>query len=736
MLARHGGVPFLTAERLYATIASLVPRSGSERPAVVICTDRPQLLRTSPWALRLRLEYSVWTVPDFEPLFRHLAPASAGECAPYELAWAEKLLLAKAWRFISTEASIFDHHILALRQQAAREGELLDLTLYCLHTARVGSLFTKARDFLVDLPAHISRLTMPPVFDAAATAKLARSIHQVRERGPYSDAEQPCGDAERVMVLHGDGAQASRVLRLGNVVPPTLGQAATGCCRCCGANPECTAWAAYAPASDTSSASASYRCLNSTHPDAIDDLMQATRHNGAVSVGLTAPPRAKWASRALACGAATWPMSPLSQAPLRTKPSDPEVEPRPLAGAARGLPSHRRPPCDSVACWQRMLRQRADAWGLVTIAATNVGQVHFWWNLKCSLTAARVTNDVLIGFDEDACAAAEALAGTYCVYPRWVFASQLSQSERLQDVSYGSLAFVRLQRLKTQPVLEALRLGYHVLYTDVDTYWFADPRLWLIGRAALEADWFDSDRQYTRCAHDPNPRAASATRRGIDCLTTPPSQRARGVDGGNSSTALDLLVQSDFVPWNARRCRSGRDCARSFRCGRAGVCAPEANAGFYFMRAGEASERLMRRLQRIYQSPGTPSTMTEQPAFNQVLVTSGMRIRWQLLPVQLFPNGWAFRGRKVRPQAGGTPFIAHHNWIAGSANKRRVMREWATWALAHENGTDLPKCRGDHAAEATEKASSSSRRRKAANMATHGQKHGARTRHDLAGRAQ
>jgi len=300
-----------------------------------------------------------------------------------------------------------------------------------------------------------------------------------------------------------------------------------------------------------------------------------------------------------------------------------------------------------------------------------------------------VTNDVVIGADDEACIAAYQMPHTRCIVPNWLFTSGgfSHHTQKLDDnvtgsASYGSSSFIKLQRMKTRPVLEVLALGYHVLYTDLDVYWAADPREWLLARAALDMSWDDADRQYTR-----------------------------GADGGNMSVAFDLLIQSDFVPWNARPCGKDTDCRKSFRCGishsgsRGRVCAPEANAGFYFMRSSDASRAFVRELQRMYAHRGTPRDMTEQPVFNKVLASVRRQMTWQLLPVQLFTNGWAYRGRRVRPPIGAMPFIVHHNWMSGGLHKRTRMKDWGMWALADDaSGSDQPVCMPNHAATAVEKS--------------------------------
>ena len=97
--------------------------------------------------------------------------------------------------------------------------------------------------------------------------------------------------------------------------------------------------------------------------------------------------------------------------------------------------------------------------------------------------------------------------------------------------------------------------------------------------------------------------------------------------------------------------------------------------------------------------------MTEQPVFNNVLSSFGSGMAWQLLPVQLFTNGWAYRGRRVRPAGGAMPFIVHQNWMSGGRHKRERMRDWGMWALkADASGGDEPACLRNHAASAVEKS--------------------------------
>lgn len=43
------------------------------------------------------------------------------------------------------------------------------------------------------------------------------------------------------------------------------------------------------------------------------------------------------------------------------------------------------------------------------------------------------------------------------------------------DMAYGSQAFRKVTKLKSQVVLQILRMGYDVTWTDTDIAWFQNP---------------------------------------------------------------------------------------------------------------------------------------------------------------------------------------------------------------------------------------------------------------------
>lgn len=43
------------------------------------------------------------------------------------------------------------------------------------------------------------------------------------------------------------------------------------------------------------------------------------------------------------------------------------------------------------------------------------------------------------------------------------------------DCHFGTTCFQRVTKMKSRTVLTILQLGFHVLFSDVDVYWFEDP---------------------------------------------------------------------------------------------------------------------------------------------------------------------------------------------------------------------------------------------------------------------
>lgn len=63
------------------------------------------------------------------------------------------------------------------------------------------------------------------------------------------------------------------------------------------------------------------------------------------------------------------------------------------------------------------------------------------------------------------------------------------QNISFDDCHFGTECFQRVTKVKSRLVLQILKLGYNVLLSDVDVYWFQDPRplLYSYGPGVLAA---------------------------------------------------------------------------------------------------------------------------------------------------------------------------------------------------------------------------------------------------------
>ena len=71
-----------------------------------------------------------------------------------------------------------------------------------------------------------------------------------------------------------------------------------------------------------------------------------------------------------------------------------------------------------------------------------------------------------------------------------VFIDPLSpKNVSIDDCHFGTKCFQQVTKVKSRIVLEILRLGYNVLLSDVDVYWFGNPMpfLYSLGPATFGA---------------------------------------------------------------------------------------------------------------------------------------------------------------------------------------------------------------------------------------------------------
>ena len=318
-----------------------------------------------------------------------------------------------------------------------------------------------------------------------------------------------------------------------------------------------------------------------------------------------------------------------------------------LTGATR---PHTSSICERSDCFASLVRARADDHKTIVLAVTNEGFVGFWRNLRCSMDALGVSRHaIVVGTDRAACEAAESPA-VPCVVGDGVFWGEAAQAELERGkLKHGTAAYARLMHLKARPALDALRLGYNVLFTDTDVVWLRNPL------AELRAAY----------------------------------------GGAMADGSVDLLIQSDHDESNDAACTEHSECRRSHWCrekptyvnGNEHKCEVEVCGGFWWLRASAAGEALLDGMfAQMEVMRKQDERIGEQPVLNFVLHrTPGLR--WRVLPRDEYPNGASYFVRRKWPAA--LPVIVHNNWLAGYKKKRARFERHGMWLLGPN---DAPEC--------------------------------------------
>lgn len=349
--------------------------------------------------------------------------------------------------------------------------------------------------------------------------------------------------------------------------------------------------------------------------------------------------------------------------------------------------------CGTQKCWAAWLGNRADQNGVVTLSFVNPAHVPFWYNLKCSFNRVKVNNDIVIGSDWKACAGAVLMLNTVCVVGNPLFFEDILPQEAHPP---GSAQFAQIVRQKTKPVLSALELGYHVLFTDADVFWHADPRPWMLLKARINVEKSSRAPKRTRQGKLKRKGRNREQNKGEKPKT---SNKETDFDQEEDDPQLHALFQSDYIPANEARCNTFRDCKRTFRCTKKpddfGKCAHEASSGFYLLRAGGASIDFLNRVLELI-ALQHDDRAAEQWAFNAALSEIGGprgNLKWALLPVRFFPNGEQFFKLGQRPESGKPPLIVQNNWLAGSSAKEKRFKEADMWIVG--GSKERPNCKSN-----------------------------------------
>ncbi|KAL3691124.1 hypothetical protein R1sor_004775 [Riccia sorocarpa] len=115
-----------------------------------------------------------------------------------------------------------------------------------------------------------------------------------------------------------------------------------------------------------------------------------------------------------------------------------------------------------------LVKKRANADKVVTLAVAGNSYRDMLMNWVCRLKQLNVSNFLVSAIDDDIYRFALQQGVP-------VFRSSVDVNVSRDDCHFGTDCFQKVTKMKSRAVLRVLQLGYHVLFSDVDVYWFQDP---------------------------------------------------------------------------------------------------------------------------------------------------------------------------------------------------------------------------------------------------------------------
>ncbi|BBN14553.1 beta-arabinofuranosyltransferase [Marchantia polymorpha subsp. ruderalis] len=117
---------------------------------------------------------------------------------------------------------------------------------------------------------------------------------------------------------------------------------------------------------------------------------------------------------------------------------------------------------------ENLLKKRASAENVVILAVVGNSYRDMLMNWVCRLKHLNVSNYLVSAIDDD--------IYRFAVHQGLpVFKSRITMNVSRNECHFGTQCFQKVTKMKSRTVLEILKLGYHVLFSDVDVYWFQDP---------------------------------------------------------------------------------------------------------------------------------------------------------------------------------------------------------------------------------------------------------------------
>ncbi|KAG6499936.1 UDP-D-xylose:L-fucose alpha-1,3-D-xylosyltransferase-like [Zingiber officinale] len=224
---------------------------------------------------------------------------------------------------------------------------------------------------------------------------------------------------------------------------------------------------------------------------------------------------------------------------------------------------------------------------------------------------------------------AEDYATLYEINRRWpghaVLVQPAPESNAAHD--YGSQGFFNLTSRRPRHLLQLLKLGYSVMYNDVDMVWVADPFRYLDG----DHDVYFAD----------------------DMFAVKPLNHSHNLPPPENDGQTNICSCMIFL----RPTRGGKKLIRSW----------------------------IEEIQKQHWSKAAKTN--DQPAFNCALRKTAKEVDLDLLPQTAFPSGGLyFRDANWVKRTQGLHAIVHNNYIVGFQNKIQRFKDYGLWLA--DNHTD------------------------------------------------
>ena len=292
----------------------------------------------------------------------------------------------------------------------------------------------------------------------------------------------------------------------------------------------------------------------------------------------------------------------------------------------------------------RALRALAE-WpdGDIVVSHTNGANIAFarnWWQ---HLETVGLQNYALLATDDDAYNQLRHEIPSHAVRcPRSIVGDMGGKNHRDSGPSrYRSAGWTRLMFAVPLMVRWVLRLGLNVLWMDTDVIALSNPF------PVIRAQVAESFREHSKS----------------------------GSSGGSSGLLL-ASVDGRVPDEDLRECRQAYSSNRRWGRSAGGwkLC-----GGLFYLQHGNAALAFLREWENRLAKPGAGAK--NQPHYNEALRTSSSGLSVQLLPCDLFPNGYRYASHAWRRAQGEgrRPVLVHNNWIKGHEAKLSRFKEWGMW---------------------------------------------------------